>query len=114
MFEAIAVAQELNHGDPDEVERALLSAADLRPNDAGGFLQAAKTMGHHKQWQPGTGFCKQSSAQNADLPQPYVQALDYAKEAKDVAAVTWAVENLLSRDWPIRNDEIHAQAQGPR
>jgi hypothetical protein len=111
MFEAIAVATELNHGDPDEVERALLSAADLRPNDAGGFLQGAKVMGLHKQWQRALGFCTQSAAQNPDLPQPYLQAMEYAREAKNVAAMTWAAENVLSRDWPIRNDEIHAQAR---
>ncbi len=111
MFEAIAVALEIGHGSPDEIERALLSSADLSPNDAGGFLQAAKVMGKHRQYPRALDFCRQSAAQLPGAPQPYLRALDYAEKAKDADALTWAASQLLGRDWALNNQQIHDRAR---
>ncbi len=111
MFEAIAVALEISHGSPDEVERALLSSADLSPNDAGGFLQAAKVMAKHRQWQRALDFCRQSADQASSVPQPFLRALDYAEKARDADAMTWAASHLLGRDWAINHQQIHDRAR---
>jgi hypothetical protein len=111
MFEAIATALEANHGDPDEIERALLSTADLRPNDAGGLLHAARVMAQHKRWSRALEFCKQSAAQNSEMPLAYLLAAECARETKDATTLGWAAENLLARDWPIRQEEFHSLAR---
>jgi hypothetical protein len=37
--------------------------------------------------------------------------MEYAQQAKDVAAMSWAVQGLLSRDWPVGQQEIHDWAR---
>jgi hypothetical protein len=111
MFDAIAVALDATHGDPDEIERAMLSGADVQPQSAGGRLQAAAAMAKHKKFERALTFCRQAAEASPDHPQAYVDALQYANEAKDAAGVAWAAENLLSRDWPALNAELHAKAK---
>src|SRR5262249_18496863 len=110
MFDAIASALEVSHGDPDEIERAELSVADLRPNDALGYLGAAKALSKRGRLDRAISFCKQSATLAPNLPQAYVQALDYARQAKDVKTMAWAAEGLLSRDWPLHQEELHQKA----
>jgi tetratricopeptide (TPR) repeat protein len=111
MFEAIGCALEICHGDPEEIERAYLSAADLRPNDADGYLLAAKVMAAHRKHARAMEFCRHSAALLPGLPQAYLQALDIALQAKDVKGMAWAVENLLSRDWPVNQSDIVDRAR---
>ena len=111
MFEALAVALEASNGSSEQIEQALLSGADLQPTNGTGFLQAAEAMAKHKKWQRALDFCRQSAAQKPNFPQAYVVALDCAHQVRDVAAMQWAAENLLARDWPTRDLDLHAQAK---
>ena len=70
-------------GDPDEIRRARLSAVSLDPNDAQGFLQAARTMADHKQYDRALAFCRQAALLEPNLSQPYAEALAYAELGKD-------------------------------
>ncbi len=109
MFDALALNLELSQGDPVEVERALLSAADLIPEGGMGYLTAAKAMARHRHWQRALEFCQQAAARTPGDPTSYVFALEYATEAKDAKALSWAAKALLSRDWPMSLD-LHALA----
>ncbi len=35
----------------------------------------------------------------------------YANEGKDVASMEWAARNILRRDWPTGNQDLHGEAQ---
>src|SRR5204863_5569808 len=61
VYEALAIALEASGGDPNEISRARLSAVSLDPSDAQGFLQAARTMADHKQYDRALAFCRQAA-----------------------------------------------------
>src|SRR5260370_14240495 len=111
VYEALAVALEASNGDPAEVRRARLSAVALDPQDTLGFLEAARTLAEHKDWDRAVAFCRQAAQLEPNLAQPYVQALAYAERSKDSQAMEWAAGKILSQDWPADNDNRHLQAQ---
>src|SRR5204862_6755807 len=91
VYEALAVALEASHQPPEEVRRARLSAAALDPDDAQGFLEAARTMAQNKQFDRALAFCRQAALLEPNLAEPYTAALVYADLAKDGTAMEWAV-----------------------
>ncbi|MFO0968887.1 MAG: hypothetical protein U0793_25315, partial [Gemmataceae bacterium] len=111
VYEALAVALEASNESPEEVRRARLSAVSLDPTDASGFLQAAQTMADHKQYDRALAFCRQAALLEPNLAQPYSEALAYADLGKDSKGMEWAVDQLLSRDWPVDNKGLHTQAE---
>jgi len=111
VYEALAVALEASGGDPDEIRRARLSAVSLDPTDAQGFLQAARTMADHKEYDRALAFCRQAALLEPNLSQPYAEALAYAELGKDSKAMSWAIGKLLSQDWASDNEALHEKAQ---
>jgi tetratricopeptide (TPR) repeat protein len=111
MHEALALALEMSNGNPEEIEQALLSGADLKPGQADGYLVAAKAMAKHNKAQKAIEFCKKSAALNPQSPEAYLDALSYAQAAKDVAGMSWAAGHLLSHDWPITEVDLHGKAR---
>jgi tetratricopeptide (TPR) repeat protein len=111
--EALAVALQAAGASPAEVERAAVSAVDLDPAGARGYLKAAKAeagLGDHDQ---AVRFCRRAARLSPDDPTPYANALAYAEFAADVRsdAVVWAADNLLGRDWGSRDGiDYHAEA----
>jgi tetratricopeptide (TPR) repeat protein len=110
-FEALAIALESSGGDPAEIRRARLSAIDLDPQDAQGFLRAARLMAEHKQWDRALAFCRQAAVRDPGLAEPYTEALAYAELAKDSQAMEWAARKLLGQDWPVDNQNLQLRAQ---
>ena len=110
VYEALATALEATNGDPDEIRRARLSAVALDPNDAQGFLQAARTMAAGKQYDRALAFCRQAALLEPNLAQPYVEALAYAELAKDSKSMEWAAGKLVAQDWPVDNPALQKQA----
>jgi hypothetical protein len=111
MFEAIAVGLEATNGSGEEIEKALLSTVDLEPSNTQGYLAGAKVMAKHNRWKAAVDFCRRSAEQSAGLPQPYLQALEYAEKGKDAQAMHWAASHLLGRDWPLHQQTIHERAE---
>src|SRR5262249_46531040 len=93
------------------IERAELSAIDMQPTDAQGYMKASQAMADAKRWDRAVAFCKQASVLNPDSPEPYANAVVYAREAKDVDGLEWASSNLLKHDWPNQNRKYHDKAQ---
>src|SRR5262249_1336520 len=50
VYDALAMALEASGGSPDEIERARVSAVDLEPTDAQGFVRASKVMADQKRY----------------------------------------------------------------
>jgi hypothetical protein len=111
VYEALSLSLRLSKGSVEEIERAELSAIDVMPSDSQGYLKAGQAMADAKQWGRAVAFCKQASLLTPDSPEPYANALRYAREAKDVDAMDWASSNLLKNDWPTQNKQYHGKAQ---
>lgn len=111
VYEALAVALQQSGGSPDEIERAQLSAVDLEPQDAGGYLRAGKSMATAKRYDRALAFCRQASLLEPDSSDPYADALLYSEMAKDARTMEWAATNLLSRDWPEGASQLHDKAR---
>jgi tetratricopeptide (TPR) repeat protein len=111
VYEALAMALEQAGGSPDEIERARLSAVDLEPQDAHGYLAASKAMAKLKSYDRAVAFCRQASLLEPNAPGAYEEGLLMADLAKDTQAMEWAAGGLLRRDWPAANDELHQKAK---
>jgi tetratricopeptide (TPR) repeat protein len=111
VFEALAIALQAGGGTPEEVERAQVSALDLEPQDAQGYLTAAQALAEQQRYDRALAFCQQAAAREPNLPDAYVDALSYAERAQDSDAMTWAASHLLRQDWPVENADLHAKAQ---
>ena len=98
MYESLAIALQLSNGSPEEIERAQVSAIDLQPQDAQGYLRASKGMAELKRWDRAVAFCKQASLMDPNRPEPYAEALLYAEVAKDTDGMAWAAITALLRD----------------
>src|SRR5439155_13420723 len=111
VYEALAQALRETNASPEEIERAVLSAADLEPLDAEGYLHASVALAENKHFDHALAFCRQAAALQPNIPQPYEAALDQAVIAKDTDAMEWAAGRLLLQDWPLNNQELHDKAR---
>jgi hypothetical protein len=111
VYEALAMALEASGGSPDEIERARVSAIDLEPADAKGFVKASKGLADQKRYDRAVAFCRQAALLEPNVPDPYAETLLYADLAKDPGAMEWAAGGLLRQDWPVDNQELHLKAQ---
>jgi tetratricopeptide (TPR) repeat protein len=111
VYEALAQALRETNASPEEIERAMLSAADLEPLDAAGYLKASTAMAENKHYEVALAFAKQASGLQPNIPQPFEAALDHAVLAKDTDAMEWAAGHLLRQDWPVNNQELHDKAR---
>ncbi len=111
VYEALAVALEASAGDAEEIRRVRLSGIALDPNDAQGFMSAARAMADRGDHERAIAFCKQAALLEPNDFHPFETALAYAENGKDTKAMEWAVSNLVSQDWPVDNLVIQANAK---
>ena len=111
VYEALGVALQLSGGSPDDIERAQVSAVDVEPQDAKGYLRAAQAMADLKRHDRAVAFCRQAALMEPGIADPFVNGLVYAQEGKDAQAMAWAAAGLLKQDWPLDNDDLHNRAR---
>jgi tetratricopeptide (TPR) repeat protein len=111
VYQALALALREGGGSTEDIERAELSAVDVEPQDAQGYLRASQAMAEFKRYDRAVAYCRQASLLEPNAPTPYAEALLYAEMARDSDAMEWAAGNLLSRDWPVDSADYHAKAQ---
>ncbi len=110
VYEALAIALKECKGSLSDVERAQLSVVDLNPQDPSGYLKAAENMRESSRWDRAITLCRQAAELQPNSPEPYLEAARSAELAKDSDAMAWAAGNLLSRDWPVDDQDVHRQA----
>src|SRR5262249_37027992 len=111
VYESLAVALEASGGSIEDIERARLSAVDLEPLDANGWLRAAQAMASQKRYDRALAFCRQAALLAPNAPDPFPEALVYADLGKNSEAMEWAAGNLARQDWPLDNDDLQAKAR---
>lgn len=110
VYKALAVALRMSGGSSEDIERAEVSTADITPRNAGGYLEAATALAQEEKFSLALAFCRQAALLQPGAPQAYEEALGYAELARDPKAMQWAAGNLLSRDWPSENKQLHDRA----
>jgi hypothetical protein len=113
VYEALALVLESESSGAlhEEIDRVRTSMVDLAPQDAAGWLAAAKAMAEHGNTKRALAFCRQAAQLQPNAPHSFEQALVYAEKAKDPRAMKWAAGNLLRKDWPVDNQRLQLKAQ---
>ncbi|MFO0844433.1 MAG: vWA domain-containing protein [Gemmataceae bacterium] len=110
VYQSLAVALRQTGGSAEEIERAEVSAADLQPLDARGYLVAARALAEDRNYERALSFCKQAADLSPGVPHAYADASRYAEMARDAGAMRWATAALLRQDWPHRDRELRQGA----
>jgi tetratricopeptide (TPR) repeat protein len=111
--EALAIALEASQGSQEDLERARVSSIDLDPTNASAYIRASKALSEMGNLDRAVTFCQQAAKLQPDLPDPYLNAMVYAGDMKEVRSDVsiWAANGLLARDWSVESKELHLQAQ---
>ncbi len=110
VYQSLALALRMAGGSTEDIERAEVSTADMEPNDAGGFLQAAPSLAKEEKFGLALAFCRQAALVQPGAAKPYAEALNYAELARDPKSMQWAAGNLLSHDWPVESRKMQELA----
>jgi hypothetical protein len=110
VYQSLAIALRTSGGSTEDIERAEVSAADMEPKDAQGYLQAARALAQDEKYGLALAFCRQAALLEPGTPHAYADALNYAELAKDPRAMDWAAGNLLRQDWPVNNKKLQDRA----
>ncbi|HEV3204200.1 MAG TPA: hypothetical protein VGY77_07450, partial [Gemmataceae bacterium] len=93
-----------------EIEQAQLSVIDIMPQDTRGYLAASRAMKEAGKLDRAVAFCKQAALLDPNSPFPYADAMVCAEISKDTKTMEWAAGNILARDWPDDNLDLHNKA----
>jgi hypothetical protein len=111
MYEAMALAMQIDKQSPEEVERALMSAVDWATSPLDVMYVAAylNDLGLNER---SLQLFRQVSESLPDQPEPYMHGLRVAQKLKDIEGIKWATVGILSRAWP--KDQAKVWVKGMR
>jgi hypothetical protein len=110
VYKSLAIALRLSGGSAEDIERAEVSTADMEPKNSTGYLEAATALAQDEKYGLALAFCRQAALLEPGASHAYEEALGYAELARDPKAMQWAADNLLQRDWPVENKQLHDRA----
>ena len=109
MYESLALALE-GAGQPRaEVERALLSAADLA-TDPVDLLALASYLARLGSQRQAVRICQQVAILEPDCREAYALGLKLAADLDDTAALRWTCAGVLAHEWPAAQQDIATHA----
>jgi len=109
MYEGLALALEAQGGSQEEIERALMSAADFA-TDPMDFLVLAIQLERHGLDQRALAVYRQVAGLMPEWPEPYVAGLRLAQKLNDVEAIQWATVGILSQVFPEKHQDVWLNA----
>ncbi|MBA2117870.1 hypothetical protein HOV93_50760 [Planctomycetes bacterium FF15] len=109
MYEAMALAMQLDHAPKQEIERALMSAIDFSsgPNH---MLVVASLMSRLNLDARALKLYQDVAQMEPLRPEPYSWGLKAAKRLEDEEAIRWACIGILSQEWPKEQLDIRQEA----
>ncbi len=110
MYEALALSLQASDQSKDEIERALMSAADFArsPND---LVNVATYMARIGLDARALKLLRQVSALETFRDEPYLFGLAIAQRVNDVDGIRWACLGVLSQAWPNNKKEVVESAR---
>ncbi|HOP77833.1 MAG TPA: hypothetical protein PLD05_10090, partial [Thermogutta sp.] len=109
MYEGLALALEAQGGSQEEIERALMSAADFA-TDPMDFLVLGIQLERHGLDQRALKMYRQVAGLMPEWPEPYVAGLRLAQKLNDVEAIQWATVGILSQVFPEKHQDVWLNA----
>jgi hypothetical protein len=110
MYEALALAMQAEGKPEQEIERALLSAADFATG-SGELMQLAKYLERADFGPRALAMYKQVSRLEPLQPEPFVLGLKLAQRLSDMEGIKWSTTGILSQAWPAEQQEIWDMAR---
>ncbi len=109
MYEAMALAMQLDHAPKQEIERALMSAIDFStgPNH---MLVVAALMSRLDLDARALKLYQDVSQMEPLRPEPYAAGLAVAERLEDEDAIRWACIGILSQEWPKERLNVRTDA----
>lgn len=104
MYEALGLAMQADARDPQEIERALMSALDFA-SDEYDLLYLASYMARSGLDSRALKLLQQASQAAPTLQEPYILGLDVAQRLNDIDGLRWATTSILSQAW--REEQTH-------
>ena len=113
MYEAMALAIEMNKGKPEEVKKTLGYAADMafqtrNPND---LVSVADLLYLHKTYERVGPLLDMAAEKVPHRSEPLIMSINLARATKDPKRMGDAVEKLLELGWPGDDDRIRLEAR---
>ncbi|MGB9687981.1 hypothetical protein [Thermogutta sp.] len=109
MYEGLALALEAQGGSREEIERALMSAADFA-SDPMDFLVLGIQLERHGLEQRALAMYRQVANLMPEWPEPYVAALRLAQKLNDREALKWSTVGILSQVFPQKHQDVWLNA----
>jgi len=112
MYEALAMAIEMNHGAAADVKKALNYAADLaeRSRNPNHLVSAADELFRRGYYDRVGPLLDQAMTQIPHRDEPIRLSILLAQKTKDASRMSTAVERLLSLGWPGRDEYFRIEA----
>lgn len=109
MYESLAMALEAAGRPRADVERALLSAADVASSPVE-LLQLANYLARFGSDKQAIRMCRQITRIDPANREAFALAMAVAARTEDSAALQWACPGVLSHEWPASQQEVVARA----
>ena len=105
MYEALVIAMQADNRPAEEIERAVMSAAEFAQNSMdlmylGVYLTR---MGLDAR---ALKIFRQVSLLEPGRPEPYVHGLRAAQRLRDIEGIKWATLGILSQEWPREQADV--------
>ncbi len=110
MYEALALAMQMNKMPQAEIERVLMSSADFAssPHQLVFLADYMDRLGNH---QRALDLLHEASLRANGLPEAYAKALDLAVYLQDDKAIQWAALGVLGQEWPKEKAGVAVKAR---
>ncbi len=110
MYEALALAMQMNNMPASEVERVLMSSADFAttPHQLVFLADYMGRLGNHAR---ALDLLHQATLRTQGFPEAYVKALALAVYLQDDDAIKWTSLGILGQEWPKEESDITAKAR---
>lgn len=110
MYEAMSVAMQAAGSLPAELERALMSAADLGSGEIEHFMYLAHYMTRVGLDQRALKMFREVAEMDSSRTDALIAAMATAERLKDEDAIRWATVAVLSQEWTRQEDAVRQQA----
>jgi hypothetical protein len=113
MYEALALAIEMNQGKPEDVRTALNYAADLarRTRNPNHLVSVADKLMLKGYYERVGELLDEASAKVPHRAEPLVMSINLARQTRDPVRMARAIDALLSLGWPGNDDYFRREAR---
>ncbi len=110
MYEALALAMQMNNMPAPEVERVLMSSADFAttPHQLVFLADYMGRLGNHTR---ALDLLREAALRARGLPEAYAKALALAVYLQDDGAIKWASLGILGQEWQKEESDVTAKAR---